>query len=184
MIDPIYCSPLRLICQPLEWWSSAAAWAQAVLAALAIYAAASIPRRAERKKKLDSADDFLHYTKHLIGMIESLHESVSTRAGLLGISEWGHHAEWEAIETAAKELQLSALPSPDFLPPWLYIREMAARCSGLYRGVLAAGEEGDALYAEEKLEGYLYRTKTLFNDLLALDIRSRGDRGFSTYELY
>ncbi|KOQ76072.1 hypothetical protein ABW45_12240 [Stenotrophomonas maltophilia] len=29
--DAIYCSPLQLICQPLDWWSSAASWAQAIL---------------------------------------------------------------------------------------------------------------------------------------------------------
>jgi hypothetical protein len=44
-MDPIYCSFGNLICQPLEWWSSAAAWAQAVLtvatfAATVIYQAA------------------------------------------------------------------------------------------------------------------------------------------------
>lgn len=183
MIDPIYCSPLQLICQPLEWWSSAAAWAQAVLAALAIYAAASIPRRAERKKKLDSAEEFLHYTQHLIKMMTLLEVDTSTESGRRGLGEWGHHAEWISIAAAADELKLTDLPGPDFLPAWLQVREMAARCSGLYKGILASAEDDDPFYAQEKLQDYLYRTKNLFNDLLDLDFKARGERGFSRYQV-
>ncbi|PNY71508.1 hypothetical protein C1750_14765 [Stenotrophomonas pavanii] len=40
--DTIYCTYGQLICQPLDWWSSAAAWGQAVLSVLAIYGAARI----------------------------------------------------------------------------------------------------------------------------------------------
>jgi|GEM_PF-3723689 len=29
--ETIYCSPLNLFCHPLDWWSSAASWAQAIL---------------------------------------------------------------------------------------------------------------------------------------------------------
>ncbi|TFZ46446.1 hypothetical protein E5C33_04430 [Stenotrophomonas maltophilia] len=49
MVEPLYCSPLQLFCQPLSWWSSAAAWAQAVLSAAAIVGAAMIARWQHRK---------------------------------------------------------------------------------------------------------------------------------------
>lgn len=46
--DTIYCSPLKLICQPLDWWSSAAAWAQAVLTVLT-FAIALVAQRKSQK---------------------------------------------------------------------------------------------------------------------------------------
>ncbi|WP_372485570.1 hypothetical protein AB9H29_04420 [Stenotrophomonas sepilia] len=49
MVEPLYCSPLQLFCQPLSWWSSAAAWAQAVLSAAAIFGAAMIARWQHKK---------------------------------------------------------------------------------------------------------------------------------------
>lgn len=49
MGEPLYCYPLQFLCQPLSWWSSAAAWAQAVLSALAIVGAAMIARWQHRK---------------------------------------------------------------------------------------------------------------------------------------
>lgn len=47
--DTIYCTYGRLICQPLDWWSSAAAWGQAVLSVLAIYGAARIAMQQHRR---------------------------------------------------------------------------------------------------------------------------------------
>ncbi len=49
MADPLYCYPLQILCQPLSWWSSAAAWAQALLSALAIGGAALIARWQHKK---------------------------------------------------------------------------------------------------------------------------------------
>ncbi|MEN4952819.1 hypothetical protein [Stenotrophomonas sp. TWI819] len=183
MADPNYCYPLQILCQPLDWWSAAAAWAQALFAAVAIYAAAAVPRWQERRRKLDGADQFLHYTQHLIKMMTQLEEDASNESGRRGLSEWGHHAEWTSIAAAADELKLTDLPGPDFLPAWLQVREMASRCSGLYKGILSSAEDEDPFYAQEKLQGYLYRTKNLFNDLLNLDIKARGKRGFSVYKV-
>ncbi|KWV46112.1 hypothetical protein [Stenotrophomonas maltophilia] len=42
MAEPLYCYPFEILCHPLSWWSSAAAWAQALLSALAIVGAAWI----------------------------------------------------------------------------------------------------------------------------------------------
>jgi len=47
--DSIYCSPFNLVCQAIEWWASAASWAQAVLSALAIYWAARIAIQQHRR---------------------------------------------------------------------------------------------------------------------------------------
>ncbi|MHC1660601.1 hypothetical protein [Stenotrophomonas maltophilia] len=49
MAEPLYCYPFELLCQPLSWWSSAAAWAQALLSALAIAGAAWIARWQHKK---------------------------------------------------------------------------------------------------------------------------------------
>ncbi|MGT9865783.1 hypothetical protein ACSYHF_08855 [Stenotrophomonas maltophilia group sp. P373] len=49
MAEPLYCYPLEILCHPLSWWSSAAAWAQAVLSAVAIVGAAWIARWQHKK---------------------------------------------------------------------------------------------------------------------------------------
>jgi len=49
MAEPLYCYPLQILCQPLSWWSSAAAWAQALLSAVAIGGAAWIARWQHKK---------------------------------------------------------------------------------------------------------------------------------------
>lgn len=49
MAEQLYCYPFEILCQPLSWWSSAAAWAQAILSALAIVGAALIARWQHKK---------------------------------------------------------------------------------------------------------------------------------------
>ncbi|HEL5053080.1 TPA: hypothetical protein UOA92_000848 [Stenotrophomonas maltophilia] len=55
--DTIYCSPFQLLCHPLDWWSSAASWAQAILSAAAIYfaaLAATAPEKLARQRQVRS----------------------------------------------------------------------------------------------------------------------------------
>ncbi|WP_447593059.1 hypothetical protein [Stenotrophomonas rhizophila] len=61
MADPIYCG-LKLICEPLTWWASAAAWAQAILTvitfagALLYQAAQNLLRERLERRKADELE--------------------------------------------------------------------------------------------------------------------------------
>ncbi|WP_242880726.1 hypothetical protein [Stenotrophomonas maltophilia] len=59
--ETIYCSPLNLFCHPLDWWSSAASWAQAILTAATflgtvIYQAKQNSARELAERKRESRD--------------------------------------------------------------------------------------------------------------------------------
>lgn len=88
MADSLYCYPFQILCQPLSWWSSAAAWVQAIGTILAILAAIGIPmyinwlqetrRDGERKLRQDSyALSFLDATEELNGSIERTRRRLS-----------------------------------------------------------------------------------------------------------
>ncbi|WP_312917725.1 hypothetical protein [Stenotrophomonas sp.] len=69
--DAVYCAPLNLICQPIEWWSSAASWAQAILSAAAIYfaaMAASAPERLSKQRKAASYLALLDIAERVLGL--------------------------------------------------------------------------------------------------------------------
>lgn len=59
MAEPLYCYPLQILCQPLSWWSSAAAWAQAILSVLAIWYSGRFALHQARSARLAKLDTYL-----------------------------------------------------------------------------------------------------------------------------
>ncbi|WP_367346472.1 hypothetical protein [Stenotrophomonas bentonitica] len=155
------------------------AWVQAAMSVVAILATAFVPRWIDARKKMDSADQFLVFAKYLLDSAESLHDSMSTKAGRMGLSMWGHKAEWRSIADGALELSLDLLPAPAYLPIWLELREMAVRMAEFYEGAIKYGDLDDYdPFADDMLDGYLYRTRNLYNKLVETDVKCRGFRGY------
>mgnify|MGYP000290372782 CR=1 FL=1 len=155
------------------------AWVQAVMSVVAILATAFVPRWIDARKKMDSADQFIVFAKHLLDSAESLEESNSTKAGRMGLAMWGNKAEWRAIADGAKELGLDLLPAPAYLPIWLELREMAVRIAEFYEVAIKYGDRDDHdPFDDDVLDGYLYRTRNLYNRLVETDIKYRGFRGY------
>lgn len=99
----IYCTPLDLICQPLEWWSSAAAWAQALLSVLAIMAAARLATRQERLAVRRKADACVGLITHAQDMLSSIIVAPLSETAIV------------RVRTVAQQLQEVSLESaPDF----------------------------------------------------------------------
>lgn len=183
MTEALYCYPFEILCQPLSWWSSAAAWVQAVMSVLAILAAAFVPRWLDAQKRKDSAEQFLVFAKFLLTRAESLHDSASTTAGRMGVAMFGHKAEWRSVADGAMELSLELLPSPEYLPIWLQLREMAIRIADYHEVVLKHGDDREVYWDDEgQIDWYIRRTRELYNELVRTDIAYRGRRGHTEVE--
>lgn len=156
------------------------AWVQAVMSVVAILATAFVPRWVDARKKKDAADQFLVFAKFLLDSAESLEESMSTKTGRMGLAMWGHKAEWRSIADGAMELSLDLLPAPAYLPIWLQLREVAVRIADFYEAAIQYADRDDYdPFVDDMLDGYLYRSKNLYNELVATDIRYRGFRGYA-----
>ncbi|UXA66037.1 hypothetical protein [Xanthomonas prunicola] len=159
--------------QPSEW----PAWVQAIMSVITLAGAVFIPRWIDAQKRLDGAEQYVIFTKHLLEKAEALKEELGDRYSRRGLHMWGHGAEWSSVADGAKELELSNLPHANYLSTWLQIREMAIRISDYYEASLGSSdpEEPDDDYM---LDGYLYRLRNLHNDLIEIDIAVRGNRGY------
>jgi len=170
-MEPTYC--LWLIdwpCRPLDWWSSAAAWAQAVLAAISIFAAGALPIWIAKRNRLSAADEFIAFADHLIASLEELRSDISTRTGRQDLEDWGHSSEWQSLALGAADLEINRLPNASFLPAWLAIRGMAARGAAVYESILKDEQLSFTWErAADTLDGYIFRTKNLRNDMVRLD---------------
>ncbi|MBH1554035.1 hypothetical protein I5U56_02050 [Stenotrophomonas maltophilia] len=78
--DALYCSPSNLVCQPLSWWSSAAAWAQAILTVATfvgtvLYQRKQDSRRSEEDRKRAAHENARHIeqeeTKQVIRYVKT-----------------------------------------------------------------------------------------------------------------
>ncbi|WP_231103492.1 hypothetical protein, partial [Xanthomonas graminis] len=63
---------LKVLCHPLEWWSSAASWAQAMLSAEAIYAAARLAARQQMHTARSKADTCVALITHAEDEVRSI----------------------------------------------------------------------------------------------------------------
>ncbi|WP_414498046.1 hypothetical protein [Stenotrophomonas maltophilia] len=155
------------------------AWVQAVMSVVAILATAFVPRWIDAQKKKESADQFLVFAQYLLGRAESLRESMASDSGRRGLEMWGHKAEWKSIADGAMELSLEILPVAAYLPIWLELREMAVRIAEYHDGAIKyTDSRNDDPDDHVILDGYIYRTKNLYNELIQLDLKHRGYRGY------
>jgi len=93
---------------------------------------------------------------------------------------FGHRADWSFLSDAAMELQLDVLPDPSYLPIWLKIREIATRVDEYYQVVMEHGDDPHHPWDDEGLlDRHLNRATALYNQLVRLDIKFRGDRGYA-----
>jgi hypothetical protein len=88
MADPNYC--LWLIntpCQPLDWWTSGAAWAQAILSALAIALSWFISKWQDKAKEKRADDDRIAVAQslasHLMSSVKELRRNIEATKDLL-----------------------------------------------------------------------------------------------------
>ncbi|WP_158506617.1 hypothetical protein [Xanthomonas arboricola] len=163
---------------PINFGKDAPAWVQAVMSVAALVGAVFIPRWLDAKKRADGADQYMIFTHHLLEKTEKLKEELEDDASRNGLQMWGHSAEWLSVAEGAKELALSNLPHPKYLGVWLQIREMAIRISDYYGGSLNGGDPHD-LFDDIVLDGYLFRLRNLYNELVEIDVDVRGNRGYT-----
>lgn len=156
------------------------AWVQAVMSVVAILATAFVPRWIDAAKKRDSADQFIVLARYLADSARELHESAATNAGRRGLAMFGHEAEWKSIADGAMELSLDILPHADYLPVWLQLRQVALQLAQYHKALLTFGDRlEDGEFDDEIMDGYLKQTLKLYNDLIDIDAKHRGYRGYN-----
>ncbi|MEA9605731.1 hypothetical protein QY702_04515 [Xanthomonas campestris pv. plantaginis] len=167
---------------PTHLGRDAPAWVQAIMSVATLAGAVIIPRWLDKQKRADAADQYIIFAQHLIIKTEALKVEIGDRNGRESVSMWGHAAEWISVAEGAKELELSSLPHASYLGTWLQIREMATRISDYYSAHLSSTV---AYFPEDEymLSGYLFRLRTLYNELVEADLAVRGRRGYSKIQM-
>ncbi|HDS1039368.1 TPA: hypothetical protein QDZ42_004310 [Stenotrophomonas maltophilia] len=129
--EAIYCSPLQFVCQPLSWWSSAAAWAQALLSVAAVGIAYLLTSHRERKDLSRKADVYVNLislaeinSKAIAMYTPGDVEAIGTGKSLIDYRT----QDFEQFSKALHSISLQELPDFRLLEP---IRNAARTCDDI-----------------------------------------------------
>lgn len=120
---------MKAPCRPLDWWSSAASWAQAILSVAAIYAAARLATTQERRAIRRKTQVYVH-------LIEMAHNCRAPQR-LVGttvldaiLGENPHLQELRQIAQALRSVTLEDLPDYRLLP---ILQSTAQSCESIVK---------------------------------------------------
>lgn len=136
--DAMYCSPLNLICQAIEWWASAASWAQAILSALAIYWAARIATQQHRRDLFQRVSVVKQLLRMVcsVSAVNSAHIAKCAREGTTFVSDVEYFSQ---LVQTLKQIPLHDLPD--------------ARLTHMVAGVARTAEKTAAIFTDVEMRG-------------------------------
>ena len=145
-----------------------AAWTQAVLSVLAILVAIAIPIYQRWIDRRRDADSLMSLAQQVMMKAMDLRKSVEDYSGRRTLAEWATQSDWSELRDAIRSIEISRLPSPEFLGPLIELREVAAQYTEKYQKLIELVSKTDELQAEEEelLDGYGYRAENMWNSFV------------------
>jgi len=78
------------------------------------------------------------------------------------------YADWNELRDAIRSIEISRLPSPEFLGPLIELREVVSQYAEKYPELIRLISREDELQSEEEelLDGYGYRAENMWNSFV------------------